>query len=237
MTNPIDAQRASFNALVEDGVYSAAFEHASPLIGFYRDVVAEALGRWPTDRPLTVLDAGCGTGAWLAVLADLFAERGQAAQLAGFDLSDKMVAVAREKLGSRVGAANLRQGNALDPSAYRFPDVPQGFDLIVAYDLIQQLPPSAQSRGVDIIISALGRNGQAVIFDHDRHSPYGRTMGFKKFVTRHLFIPLVPRYYCNARYPALRRLQQEIDRRPGTVSRLHARDTLTKVALQIVTPE
>lgn len=237
MTGNTDTQRDTFNALVDDGVYSKDFAHASPLVTFYREVMAEALIGLPTDRSLQVLDAGCGTGAWLAVLADLVAERGWQADLAGFDLSDRMVAVAHEKMQGRIDAGRLRQGSALEASAYCFADAPNGFDLIVAYDLIQQLPPSAQHGAVALMVAALRPGGQVILFDHDRDSPYGRKMAFKKFVTRYFFFPLVPRYYCNARYPSLQRLCQDFDQRTKTQCRLHSRPTLTKLAVQIITTE
>jgi hypothetical protein len=35
-------------------------------------------------------------------------------------------------------------------------------------------------------------------------------MGFRKLVTKYLGVALVPRYYCNARYPALSRIASTI---------------------------
>lgn len=233
MTGKLMRAPPSFDALVQQGVYGKDFVHAPDMVAFYRDAIAEVVSHFPPEQPLCVLDAGCGTGAWLEVLADFFAEAGRPVRLAGFDLSEKMIAVARDRLDGRVDPACLRQGDALDPMAYQFALKPGGFDLILAYDLIQQLPRRQQARAVDLVISALRPGGMIAIFDHDRASAYGRKMGLKKVLTRYFFIPLVPRYYCNARYPALGSLQKALDSRTNLQCRLHSRSGITKLVLQI----
>jgi hypothetical protein len=60
-----------------------------------------------------------------------------------------------------------------------------------------------QWKAVETMLGRLAPGGRLLVFDHDCKSGYGRRMGFKKFVTRHLRIPLVPRFYCNAGYPPL----------------------------------
>ncbi|MGF1606898.1 MAG: class I SAM-dependent methyltransferase [Rhodothalassiaceae bacterium] len=233
--NEIQKQRAAFNRLVEAGVYTEDFAHGAPMVEFFSTIVLDVLSRMPAQGPVKVLDAGCGTGAWLTVLAERLALGRWPAELAGFDLSEKMVAVAQAKLAGRVSADAIKQGSALDPAAYQFPHVEGGFDLIVAFDMIQQLPPARQAEAVDLIVAALRPGGRAVIFDHDRHSAYGRKMARKKFVTRYLFLPLVPRYYCHARYPKLAELAQALSRR-GFDCRIHDHERLPKLALEIGTP-
>ena len=65
----------------------------APVRARYRYVVEEAL---PYQFE-TWLDVGCGTGALLSMIA----EQRKAAQLFGIDLSEKMIKVARAKLGSK----------------------------------------------------------------------------------------------------------------------------------------
>lgn len=58
---------------------------------------------------LRVLDAGCGAGPLLAELRD------RGAEVSGFDLSTKMIDLARERLGSE---ADLRVADLSDPLPY-----------------------------------------------------------------------------------------------------------------------
>lgn len=228
-----DSQRELFDSLVDSGIYNDAFHHSTPCIDFYRSIVLELISELPNERRLSVLDVGCGTGAWLEFLIKLFTERELRADFAGFDLSEKMIDVARRKLKGRIPEERLRLGNALDELCYRFSDAASGFDLVIAYDLVQQIPAAKQSACIDLIVSALRPGGRAVVFDHDSSSPYGRKMGLKKFITQYLFVPLVPRYYCNAQYPPLRRIKDDFEKRPNFRAALRSHDHVTKQALEI----
>src|SRR3546814_15861656 len=75
------------------------------------------------------LDCGCGTGAWLAFLQAQLVTHGLTdARLCGFDLSPRMVEVAREKLRDRAAPADLRPGNLLERTSYSFEGLSGGFD-------------------------------------------------------------------------------------------------------------
>ena len=88
---------------------------------------ATLLSYLPQDlRGVTILDAGCGTGA-LAVAA---AERG--AKVTAIDLSPQLVAVARERLPKHLDVTFL-SGDMLDPSMGKF-------DYVVAMDSIIHYP-------------------------------------------------------------------------------------------------
>src|SRR3546814_8250178 len=60
------------------------------------------------------------------------------------------------------------------------------------------------------MVAALAPGGVAVIFDNEADSRFGRRMALRKLVTRYSGLPLVPRYYCNAAYPPLARIQKQI---------------------------
>src|SRR3546814_12322438 len=60
------------------------------------------------------------------------------------------------------------------------------------------------------MVVALAPGGVAVVFDNEADSPFGRRMALRKLVTRYSRLPLAPRYYCNAAYPPLARLQKQI---------------------------
>ncbi len=101
---------------------------------------ATLLSYLPQDlRGVTILDAGCGTGA-LAVAA---AERG--AKVTAIDLSPQLVAVARERLPKHLDVTFL-SGDMLDPSMGKF-------DYVVAMDSIIHYP----TKDMISIIEALSR--------------------------------------------------------------------------------
>lgn len=199
-----DVHLESFGQLVREGIYDADFDHAPPLKTFVAETLAAVCAGLPAGRPLHVIDCGCGTGVWLGFARDVIdLARGSANAYFGFDLVPEMVGVAREKLADRVPADHLAVGDILDPRSYAFGDPNRRFDLIFAYDVIQQLPTALQWQAVESLAANMADGGAVIIFDHDGQSPFGRKMAAKKFVTRYLGVPLVPRYYCNARYPPL----------------------------------
>lgn len=231
------ARRASFNALVEEGVYSESFDHPPALKDFVRRMLHSHGPAWPPDRPLRVLDCGCGTGLWLEQLARQLDRPDRPVSCFGFDLSDGMVELARQRLAGRPGEAHIQRGDLLDPAAYRFAAAPEGFDLVFAFDVVQQLPPRHQLAACRLIAGQLAPGGVALVFDHDRASPYGRRMGWRKFVTRYLRVPLLPRYYCDARYPPLARFATRLQTQDGLRTALVADDTTPKMALVITQQE
>jgi SAM-dependent methyltransferase len=210
-TSLVDKQRRSFDQLVEAGVYSEDFEHAPAAKDFVGAVLAQAMPQPAPGRPLTVLDCGCGTGVWLAFLASTLRQVGIAeVRLCGFDLSGKMVEVARRRLAGLAEAKDLRAGNLLESSSYDFDGIPAGFDLIFAYDVVQQLPRRDQYAACELMASRLALGGSALVFDNDSRSKFGRRMARRKFFTRYFGLNLVPRYYCNASYPPLEQYRRRL---------------------------
>ncbi len=211
-------QRQAFGQLVDQGVYSLAFEHSADSKAFFTECVRTAIASTEGNRPvLSVLECGCGTGAWLDLLPGILERAGHTGQYFGFDLTPEMVAVARRKLGPRVPPQNLRVGDVLERDAYIFPGARPKFDVIYAYDLIQQLPRAQQLRGCETMASRLDPGGVLVVFDNESRSAYGAKVGAKKFLTQRFGLNLVPRFYCNARYPALRYLRRCLRRKGFSV--------------------
>lgn len=207
----IERQRASFDGLVDSGVYSADFDHAPAAKAFVGHVLQEVAARFGGRAPLEVLDCGCGTGAWLHFIHGQLLRAGHPAQrLCGFDLSERMVEVAREKLRDLTDPSEIRPGNMLEPQSYDFARAAGGFDLVFTYDVIQQLPRARQIEACFNIVGALSPGGIALIFDNDSRTKFGRRMAVRKFMTRYFGLKLVPRYYCNAAYPPLERFRQRI---------------------------
>ena len=207
----IERQKQSFDKLVDSGVYSAEFEHDVRAKSFVASVLRQAIPATPLRRPLRILDCGCGTGAWLQFIsAELFQAGLEHQRLCGFDLSGRMVDVARVKLRDIAQISDLRVGNVLEKQSYEFDEVEGGFDLIFTYDVVQQLPRSRQLDACRAIARALAPNGTALVFDNDSQSRFGRRMAVRKFMTRYFGLPLVPRYYCNASYPPLETFRRRI---------------------------
>ena len=151
--------------------------------------------------------AAAAPGQWLEFVIDILSGlKSLAVQGYGFDLTPEMVELARIRLSGRstCSSADLRQGDILGDSAYIFDNGPPTFDLVIAYDVIQQLPRELQTEACRATLRHLAPGGIAIVFDHERASFYGVMMGAKKLATRYLSIPLVPAFYCNARYPMLR---------------------------------
>jgi SAM-dependent methyltransferase len=228
-------QRDAFAEQVEAGVYSLDFEHSSSARSFFAEAIRAALAS-TTREPsgLSVLECGCGPGAWLDLLPTILEPAGCTARYYGFDLTAEMVDLARRRLRSRVPREHLRIGDVLDPGSYIFPDSAGRFDLIYAYDVVQQLPLSHQRRACETMVARLTPTGVLVLFDQERYSLYGLKMGAKKLLTRYVGLNLVPYFYCNARYPALSRLSRRLDAQ-GYLTRILRASTIAKRALVVRT--
>jgi hypothetical protein len=85
------------------------------------------------------------------------------------------------------------------------------------------------------MLTRLAPGGALVVFDHERRSAYGIKMGAKKFLTRRLGLNLVPKFYCNARYPSLRSLSRWLTTL-GFRTHIRAQPNGTKQALIVQTP-
>ena len=199
-----DVQREGFTRAIESGDYADDFRHAPKHVGFAARVLAPLLA----ERSGRVLEVGCGNGAGLREVAAI---AGASWQLHGFDLTPAMIGSARRVLRDAGVPAELKLGDALDPAAYAFPSrTESGFDLVYAYDLVQQLPRAEQFAVCLRMYEHVAPGGSLVVFDHERWSGYGLRMGFRKLVTRSGLYEWVPRYFCNARYPSLRELARRL---------------------------
>ena len=192
-----------YHGLIGQGVYTHSSEHGQPDRQFFAEVLTPFFDGLPA-QPVAILECGCGSGEWLdeaGRMAD--SSRATSVELAGFDLTPGLVDLARERLRDRVTGEQLLVGDVVDPAVYA--RLGRSFDLVFAFDVVQQLPRKEQVHAVERMLLAVGPGGTLVVFDHERHSEYGRRMGMKKWVTRHLRIPLVPRWYIHAAYPPLDR--------------------------------
>jgi SAM-dependent methyltransferase len=204
----LEQQKQSFDKLVDRGIYSAHFDHGAPAKTFVGDIIRDVVAQCHWNGAVNVLDCGCGTGAWLDFLCQHLRQAGFASQRpCGFDLSQRMIDVAHERLRNLVEVSDIREGTLLDPSSYSFAGLADGFDLVFTYDVVQQLPRARQFDACFTIVSALAPGGVALIFDNDAETRFGRRMAIRKFLTRYFGLKLVPRYFCNAAYPQLENIR------------------------------
>lgn len=204
-------QRDAFGELVKQGVYDSDFSHPAPVRAFFGEVMQTLLAARSAGRRVSVLDCGCGPGAWLAEVVRLAAEiEGVDVDVFGFDITPEMVDVCRQRFDGVVAPDHFGEGDILVDQSFDFPAADGRFDIIFAYDVIQQLPRALQLDACRSMLSRLAPAGSAVVFDHDSKSSYGRKMGWKKFATQYLGLGLVPRYYCNAKYPPLRQFMERL---------------------------
>lgn len=203
--------RTRFNALVAHGAYGPGFDHASAAQAFVARVVDGLLNELAarTQQP-RILDAGCGTGVWMAFLSARARALGLSPHLYGFDVADRMVETAQAELAGVTTDVRLRRADLQNPACCCFDDGTNTFDLVFAYDVIQQLNRRDQMDAVMRLAEAMVPGGATVIFDHERWSRYGLRMGWKKFVTANTGIPIVPRHYCAAAYPPLDRFARRL---------------------------
>lgn len=105
----------------------------------------------PLVEGASVLDIGCGTGELVAAYAEV------GASVAGVDLSDGMLAIARERLG---GAADLRSADATE---LPFPD--NRFDLVTASLILHELTSPVQQGVVAEMVRVTRPGGHLLIAD------------------------------------------------------------------------
>jgi trans-aconitate methyltransferase len=218
----LDRQRATFSALVSQGVYRPGQEPPSALVGFFEETLQSVLG--PEPNLATVLDCGCGAGFWLKLL---HSKHGGRFKLYGFDVTPDMAALAATTLG---GDALIQIGDVLDGTAYQFEDGRQLFHIVYAYDVVQQVPSRQQFHAVEIMLEHVEPGGVLIVFDHDRETRYGHKMALKKLLTRYTFLPLVPRHYCNASYPPLSTFSKQLEK-CGLATKIRTARTVEKRAL------
>lgn len=226
-------QRETFNQLVDDGTYSAEFEHSTEMKQFVATTVRKYLPQSDERGVVRLLECGCGTGSWLRLASEILQEAGRNPLPMGFDVSDRMVAVAQQVLRDSVGGQKIRQGDLLASGVFDFPGCEGGFDLVITYDVIQQLPPPRQREACQRIAEHLAVEGVALIFDQDLASPFGRRMQLKKVLRRYFGIPLIPAYFCNATYPKLAEIRDALNETTGISAEIIAAPTSPKRALVI----
>lgn len=126
-------------------------QYDSRWASYIRRTVRETLQRTPLQAGIRVLDVGCGTG----VLLEELSTAEPTLKLAGIDLSEEMLKVARSRLGS---VADLRQGLAEE-----LPFEDAGFDIVVSSSVLHDVRGPEKALGE--MRRVLTSSGQVVITD------------------------------------------------------------------------
>ncbi|MBU1565314.1 MAG: methyltransferase domain-containing protein [Proteobacteria bacterium] len=106
-----------------------------------------------------ILDYGCGTGGVMERIVTEF----PLARVAGFDISDRMLAVARERLS---GERNVEW--VIDP------ELAEPFDLIVVANVLHHVPCSERVDFLCRVRRCLSRSGRLFVFEHNPFNPLTR---------------------------------------------------------------
>ena len=130
------------------------------LAGQFREA-AEILNKEIPLKGLKILDVGCGTGAWGASLAQM------GANVSGVDMSEKMIAQAREKHPE----IQFYQGDAKNLSLFEDGQ----FDLVTASYVLHGTKQEMRNR----MLQEMKRISSHYVVVHDF---YGRTAVFTRFL-------------------------------------------------------
>ena len=129
--------------------------------------VIEALA---LDRPMAVLDIGCGTGTLTRLIANRMPPGG--GWIVGIDAAEKMIEVARRKANS----PRLQFEAAL---AEDLPFPPGSFDRVVSTFFFHHLDAGLKRRALEEIHRVLRPGGHAVILDVDiPYTLFGRLSAY-----------------------------------------------------------
>ena len=225
----------TYEELADTGVITEDFQHGKLERELFANVMGIELGRLASDRNPAILEAGCGAGAWIETLNALALGRLETARWYGFDLTPGMVRLAEQRLARMSDTVSFSVGDVLDDDAYlRHPG--GNYDLLYAYDVVQQLARSDQMEAVETLLRHVAPGGTLVVFDHDADSLYGILMAVAKRLTR-LGLPVLPAYYLTARYPKLGRVRASLAARPGVEATIvYAADRRKRALIVRVSP-
>jgi ubiquinone/menaquinone biosynthesis C-methylase UbiE len=123
-------------------------------------VVLAHLGGGPYAR---VLDAGCGTGLWLA---DLYSRGHGHGVLAGVDVSALMIEDTRRRLASQVSQDTAVELQVCSATQLPFPDA--SFDLVMANAMVKHLDDEPFRQFLGEARRVLDRDGRISLWDFGR---------------------------------------------------------------------
>jgi ubiquinone/menaquinone biosynthesis C-methylase UbiE len=127
----------------------------------HRAIIAR-IGAGFGDRPLTVLDVGCGTGVFAALLREALPH----AKVWGVDLVAAMLAKGRARWQAQRGYVLPVQGDS-----ERLPFCEKAFDVVTCANSFHHYPH--QQRAIDEMHRVLKPGGRLILVDGSRDDPWG----------------------------------------------------------------
>lgn len=142
----------------------------------YRMFMEELYG-WRKDdpRPFDLLDIGCGTGTWIAMVAATSLPSGR---LVGLDFSSKMIAVAH---GKRQAISEVIRPEFVNGDSEHLPFADESFDVVTCSHSFHHYPH--QDAAVREMRRVLRPGGRLMIIDGFRDNVIGWVL-FDVFITR-----------------------------------------------------
>jgi trans-aconitate methyltransferase len=147
----------------------------------FQAVYAQTAGRLLTcvehDRPVRIIELGCGHGTWLKQSVELLRDRGRDCEAIGLDLSTERLRLGREYL-SDYPEASLQRANLLEYE-------PTGeFDLVAVFEVFQHFSFDEQRRILRRWIPHIEPEGALVVVDKDRRSRHSLLIEAQKRLGR-----------------------------------------------------
>jgi ubiquinone/menaquinone biosynthesis C-methylase UbiE len=157
---------------------AALYDWLAPVmtLGLETSLHRHVIAGMAMDKPMAVLDIGCGTGSLTRLIADRMPPGG--GWITGIDAAEKMIAIARRKAGPR----RIQFEAAL---AEDLPYPPASFDRVVSTFFFHHIDAQLKARAIAEIWRVLRPGGRAVILDVD--IPYSLFGGFCAYAGYFLF--------------------------------------------------
>lgn len=137
-----------------------------------------------------ILDAGCGSGRNLSLLAP------RVGQMVGLDYSEAMLVRARDRLESeKLSNVQLLQG---DVTQLPFPA--DSFDVVVCASVLQYLNDTECERAIQELVRVCKPGGRLVLHVKNGTSLYGCSLRILRMIAKALRHPTKPEHYRSRRW-------------------------------------
>jgi SAM-dependent methyltransferase len=132
-----------------------------------------------------ILDAGCGSGRNISILAP------HVDQIIGVDYSDEMLV----RAGQRIRSENLSNARLLRADVTQLPFAANSFDAVVCASVLQYLDDAECAVAIHELVRVTKPGGRLVLHIKNGTSLYGLSLGFSRLVSRLIDRPTKPEHY------------------------------------------